>query len=350
MSGLVGDYMSLRMNVQSRPYAKQNRFRIERLVNLVYLNTPLGAVLPQPRTPFKIFVNSVPKSGTNLLMKTLRLFPTVRDSKISLHSEMVGTPWRPTQPLKQRTWRLFPSVRATYELAKMAVILQNVSSPDSTYAPIGGFHNLYVPGAALEGTLAHVRPRWFSAGHMPFSRVFDRILRDLQFKMVLIVRDPRDLIYSELKFFLNTKRLALHDYYRQLSVEQGLTSIIQGVTPGPSSPSQPGIRELLQGYLPWCSLPYVLLTRFEDLVGPQGGGDAQAQRREITRIADHLEISLTFNEITHVADNLFGGTHTFRKGVIGSWKEAFKPEHRSAVKEHIGDLLVELGYEDSTDW
>jgi sulfotransferase 6B1 len=282
-------------------------------------------------------------------MKALSLFPTVRDSKISLHSEMVGTAWRPSQPVKQRLWRLFPSVRSSYRLAKSAR-LPRVAETLHGYLPVGGFHNVFVREQLLSNALSYIKPAWFVAGHMPFSDAFEQLLCRKDFRMILIVRDPRDVIYSELKFFKRVEKLALHNYYDNLSDEEGLMSIIQGVAPGEGHPVQPGLRTLLQEYLPWLSRSFVLLTRFEDLVGPRGGGDLATQHREIVRIADHLHISLSSKEIKHIADNLFGGTHTFRKGVIGSWRETLQPEHCEAMKNQVGDILIDLQYESSKSW
>jgi hypothetical protein len=46
-----------------------------------------------------------------------------------------------------------------------------------------------------------------------------------------------------------------------------------------------------------------------------------------------------------VEENLFGMGRTFRKGLIGGWREEFSSEHEQAAKEVAGPLLVELGYE-----
>ena len=40
----------------------------------------------------------------------------------------------------------------------------------------------------------------------------------------------------------------------------------------------------------------------------------------------------------------------FRKGVAGDWKNVFTQRDRAVFKEHAGDALVELGYEDDRGW
>jgi sulfotransferase 6B1 len=349
MQNLVGSKRASIVGQGSFLTRQRNQLRFKRLANLLLLNGFSGLTSLPARTPHKIFINSIPKSGTNLLMKTLHLFPTIKNSHISLHSEMTGTLWRPTQPLRRQIWNIFPSVRSSYELAKTAKV--NVSEQQAeNYVTIGGFHNVFVPGEELEKLFSHVRSGWFAAGHIPFSNRFERLLIDNNFKMILIIRDPRDVINSELNFFLNTKRLLFHDYYQPLSREKGLMSIIRGVPQYGEYPKQPNIRELLLDYIPWLSKPYVYLTTFEDLVGPQGKGDNNAQTEQILAIARHLDVSISDEELAYVKTNAFGGTHTFRKGAIGSWRKLFSEEHKLACKELIGDLLIQLGYEVDTNW
>jgi hypothetical protein len=41
---------------------------------------------------------------------------------------------------------------------------------------------------------------------------------------------------------------------------------------------------------------------------------------------------------------------TFRKGLSGDWRNVFTDKDREIFKEHAGDLLIELGYENGDDW
>ena len=40
----------------------------------------------------------------------------------------------------------------------------------------------------------------------------------------------------------------------------------------------------------------------------------------------------------------------FRSGKIGGWKEEFSKENISKAKKLLGNVLIELGYEDNLDW
>jgi hypothetical protein len=93
-----------------------------------------------------------------------------------------------------------------------------------------------------------------------------------------------------------------------------------------------------------------VVVKFEDLVGPEGGGSADAQRRAVGRVAEHLGLEADERTMRLVEEGLFGEGRTFRKGQIGGWREEFSPEHARAAKEVAGPLLVELGYEAGPEW
>jgi hypothetical protein len=62
-------------------------------------------------------------------------------------------------------------------------------------------------------------------------------------------------------------------------------------------------------------------------------------------VARQLGVEVAERPMGVVEEDLFGVGRTFRKGQIGGWREEFSAEHERAVKEVVGSLLVELGYE-----
>jgi hypothetical protein len=89
------------------------------------------------------------------------------------------------------------------------------------------------------------------------------------------------------------------------------------------------------------------MVRFEDLVGPEGGGSEEAQRLAVGRVAKHLGVPVEERTIGLVGEKLFGAGRTFRRGQIGSWREEFTAEHERALEEAAGPLLAELGYQEA---
>lgn len=109
--------------------------------------------------------------------------------------------------------------------------------------------------------------------------------------------------------------------------------------------------------------PSCLLCRYEDLVGPMGGGTQESQLEELKRIAKYLKLNVEESTLVEVGERLYGDdtdpfgkgelTHfrsTFKTGKIGKWKDVFTEEHKKAFKERLGDALIALGYEEDQNW
>jgi hypothetical protein len=48
--------------------------------------------------------------------------------------------------------------------------------------------------------------------------------------------------------------------------------------------------------------------------------------------------------------NNLGSKSTKRKGVCGEWKKELNSKHKDSIKNNLGDLLIELGYEYDKEW
>jgi hypothetical protein len=172
------------------------------------------------------------------------------------------------------------------------------------------------------------------------------ILRYNRVKLILVLRDPREHLMSLLRSIkkpLNNKTLvwAIKNFPQLLKLQTG----------DPSFLDYKNITECYRAYLQWHNAyPNTYLTHFEKLVGDQGGGDAAMQIEEIQRIANFLEVALDKNQISDIANKLFGGTPTFKQGKTNSWKKYFKPEVKTLFKEFAGQLLIDLGYETDLNW
>ncbi|MDR3646391.1 MAG: sulfotransferase domain-containing protein [Candidatus Babeliales bacterium] len=103
-------------------------------------------------------------------------------------------------------------------------------------------------------------------------------------------------------------------------------------------------------YIGWIKQPDVCTIKFEDLVGPQGGGTSKKQIAEISKIARHLNLKITNADVIRVVNNLWGKTGTFRSGKIGSWKTNFTQKQKNTFKKNFGQLLIDLGYEKDLNW
>ncbi|MES2273109.1 MAG: sulfotransferase domain-containing protein [Chlamydiota bacterium] len=192
-----------------------------------------------------------------------------------------------------------------------------------------------------------------------------------QIKKIIGVRDLRDvcvsIVHQILKgtwpeFTGNKEKL---EWFKGLSFDDQLMYVIcqEYQNNVPHAKLQLGIAKSAAQAVVFCQDPNVLVCRFEDLVGLQGGGDDAVQKNEVARIADFLGLSLFPPEIEHLAAQLYGNAvnpfgmddfskyqSTFRSGKIGSWKKFFKPRHIAAFKERLGSALIALGYENDNNW
>ncbi len=193
--------------------------------------------------------------------------------------------------------------------------------------------------------------------HCPYLAEFDRFLQSQTFSNFLMIRDPRAMVVSFA--FMVHKSIE----GRTADLEKTILSMITGGQKDyvPWAVEQHemypliweiGLYNFYKMYLPWATAKNFMLIKFEDLIGEKGGGSAQKQFQTIMKIGQHLDSKMTSQKAQAVINNLFGGTWTFREGKIDSWKTYFTPKVQQAFKQDIRltKLLIELGYEEDTNW
>jgi tetratricopeptide (TPR) repeat protein len=277
-----------------------------------------SAALGAPRTPNRIFLNSVAKAGTHLLTRTVALLQC-EPYPFFLHGAL--TQERP---------------------------MQAEETEDSLL--VGVIWPCLVKAEGLTAILGDVPKGQYLKGHLPHSPRTAKILEALDYKMVIIVRDPRDVALSHIKWALTRDYLPHQKYYESLPEDERLSKEIDGFAFPPDGPVVLDMRRRYEYILNWRGHPMVYITSFERLVGEQGGGSAEAQREEVNNIAAHLGIALTDDHRKAVIDNMFGGTVTFKEGKRGGWKQHFGEKHKQQIKALMGDLIIELGYEQNNNW
>ena len=245
----------------------------------------------------KIFANSIPKAGTNLLKRMLNLLPTV-------------------------------SSRWTYHLDER------------------------IPGTSRQ--LAALKKGQVVTAHLPWSKDLTTCLGDQKIKNIFMVRDPRDIAVSGVFYLLKDKTQPLHQYFSNLkTAEERLLSYISGVPekfyPGGKRPKE--WEQGLDRFFPWLGEENCLTVKFESLIGVDGGGSEEEQLKVVEKILAHLEVQLEEKEFIELTQKIFfPGSRTFRKGQIGAWKTNFNDNHKKIFKKINGEALVRLGYEKNLNW
>ena len=132
---------------------------------------------------FRIFVNSVPKSGTHLLTRIVSLLGYRSTSSNRYVIQKILTRMRLGHP----NVFTFPTVNRN--LIKIMYDWYDKIHPH-VKVPIGVTLRAQVSHNLMYRWLLSIHPGCFVSGHVPWSQTTDQILKQLGFKHVIIVRDP----------------------------------------------------------------------------------------------------------------------------------------------------------------
>ena len=189
-------------------------------------------------------------------------------------------------------------------------------------------------------------------------------------KKIVHIRDLRDVAVSIVHHILKTKEWPglgePHKWaaFKNASFDEQLLYVIEHDYEAVNETMvQFSLGRIAQQAVDYLDDPEVLVTRYESLVGPAGGGSLEMQVSELERIMIHLGGSIDAAFASLIANLLYGdGTDpfeglgfrtyhsTFREGKIGQWRDVFKPEHKAAFKKRMGAALVALGYAADDEW
>lgn len=120
----------------------------------------------------------------------------------------------------------------------------------------------------LRRTLAGVNRGQFMTAHFPHVDGLTEELDALGYRALLILRDPRDVVVSAQHYVAKMTSHDLHRRFTECYRTEGerITATIAGFPADEYGRGQDPIGERLARYVPWLSIPGVLVVRFEDLV------------------------------------------------------------------------------------
>ena len=267
----------------------------------------------------RFLINSLPKGGTNLFSKAIRLFPGISFSGLHIGKDTLGS-------------------QANVK-THQAMIPIGVDSPAS------------IDLETIKEKFSNLKAGHFATAHIPYSSELSNFLLEAKIKSILIFRDPRDVVVSHAFYVSKESNHFLFDSYQPMSIEERITCSIVGTDQmNIKDLGLLNIQERCQSILDWKQQPLNYTTQFERIIGEKGGGSRELQFQELRNIAHHLGIEYSERDLEHISKELFGGTHTFRKGTIGSWRENFSERHKSVFKDIAGQTLIDMGYETDLDW
>ncbi|MDR3645966.1 MAG: sulfotransferase domain-containing protein [Candidatus Babeliales bacterium] len=198
----------------------------------------------------------------------------------------------------------------------------------------------------------------YFATHTPYSAEYFQLIKSKKFKIFFIYRDPRDQIVSFASYI--PKYPKVWPNLVSYSVKELISRLINYLpdsydfiykyNAGQQKSSSFNVASFYKLYLPWMQFKEVCCVKFEDLIGMQGGGSNEKQEKLVKEISNHINVKLTNEEIKNIISNLWGKSMTFRKGVIGEWKDSFTHVDKQNFKQIAGQLLIDLGYEKDLNW
>ncbi len=209
--------------------------------------------------------------------------------------------------------------------------------------------------------------------HHTYDRVVHFAKTHPETPILLIVRDLRDVSISYVHHLTNqikrhpeppfyylfgeTRRsnellAKLIPQWGRISFEEKLTAVLEANDLAPCD-----IDGFFRVAMELSELPNTVLLKFENIIGPKGGGDLELQYKEIRKIAEVYQVKLTDARVKEIAADLFGpvasGSRwnvTFRKGKIGEWKNIFNQHQIEVFKKRFNEYLYHFGYIENDDW
>lgn len=275
----------------------------EVLRRVVIWGLQTGVRFRRPRVADRLLVNSFPKAGTHLVARALDL------------SELVRYSWRHLAPKED---------------------------PDE------GEVERRLAAEGVAENIAEVPLGHYATSHLGYDPLIERALTDAEFGVVLVLRDPRALLVSNVRYVMKRHRHFLHQRFSTLysNDDERVRALLNGFP----NAAQWGLgrapfADLLARYVPWLEASTVHL-RFEDLAGPRAGGTRGAQVQALDDLYSVISGSDSSDMAHRLADDVWSQKSiTFRKGQIDEWRGALSPSVLAEVECQLAPVARLLGYE-----
>lgn len=201
-----------------------------------------------------------------------------------------------------------------------------------------------------KNNLSSILPGELRGGHVEYHKDFEETIKKENLKLILIVRDPRDVIVSTLKWwnYKNDIDTWAFRFFKALNTfEEKINFLIQGHDyPGIKDLNNqkklyfPNIVERYNTFLPWLSSPFCLTKKFENL--------KSSPYSEFKDIYEWVWENKDFNNayfkkmMRRAAPK---NSKTFIESKIRKWQEYFNKYHYDSFEKLGGkNLLTELNY------
>jgi sulfotransferase family protein len=193
----------------------------------------------------------------------------------------------------------------------------------------------------FDALLSRIRPGQVIVSHLRYKASYPETLSRRAAHGIFLVRDPHAIVVSQVHYVSRTKGHRHHDFFvSQNSAKERLRIAIAG----DSQQGVVSIGERLDAFAGWLD-DGCLVVRFEDLIGPEGGGDRRRQIHTLRSIYGFLGLTTSEPFVDSVCVRLFSSASpTFRQGSVERWREAFDADLERLMRDVAGEAMARYGY------
>lgn len=284
--------------LESRLAQRARRSRVVRPPAIAVYRT-LDRIMPAPPGP-RVVANSMPKAGTHLLTSLLESLPKMR----------------------------FAGQLVSYLGA------DGVGAEDEF--------------AHFEKRVGLLRDSHYIGGHLAYDNRADEVAGRSGVRIVTMIRDPRAQVVSWAHYLLSATHVPGRSWVidRYPDMDSLLPILIRGFGEPYVFPYLPDIGARFRRYSGWSASDKGIVVRFEDLVGPSGGGSETVQLETTRRIIDYLGYPDAEAQTARVVDLIFSpNSATFRSGQAEGWRAELPEPLAQEVVDRCGESMQRWGYD-----
>lgn len=262
-------------------------------------------------------VNSLPKAGTNLLAALLEELGYVRRGGLSAGMFLgsgVG-PW----------------------------LRRIVSLPFGQGVSVGIDCPVSVSRRYVERHMAKMEAWDYMTAHVGYSRAVLSIVEDESLDAFLVLRDPRAVLNSFVHYLYSEPSHMLNPDFSRLDRIDAYTLALRGGRCGRYYLEPLDVR--CRALEAWRRAESVEAVRFEDLIGPRGGGSRTRQQEQIERVLRKLGLMEEASDADLEDLDPFSKGHTYRRGKIDAWRKEMPSAVQEETTHSLSSVLEDWGYE-----
>jgi len=193
----------------------------------------------------------------------------------------------------------------------------------------------------LEKLLSRLRPGQIVVSHLWYSEERLQAIRSTGTHAICLIRDPGDIAVSRAFYIAKNRN---HEYHRLFAAAGSLQERIKLVLAGDSQCELDSLQGILRRFSGWLTSD-LLVVRYEDLVGPAGGGSLQAQFQTLSAVYNYIGMRMDRDRLAALQQEVFSAdSPTFRAGVIGQWRRHFNAELEALFRDTCEEHLLQYGY------